>query len=230
MRRTLSLAALLLLSGCYGDYVENYGDRFPITVAREAPVLLLGFPAGSARLSGEDAARLDAFLAGYANRPNGTLRVTAQRGNDVDRLAVERLVEIERRAIALGVPKAFIELGLADGRTPVANVVVAYERYVAQIPECGDWSKHTAWDATNSPGSNFGCATQRYVGQMAADPKDLVVARGYDPHDPERTSDALRKYKAGYNTVTILRVPETRIIGGGGGASVGATAGGGGTQ
>jgi pilus assembly protein CpaD len=221
MRRTLSLAALLLLSGCYGDYVENYGDRFPITVAREAPVLLLGFPAGSARLAGEDAARLDAFLAGFADRPNGTLRVTAQRGTDVDRLAVERLVEVERRAIALGVPKAFIELGLADGRTPVANVVVAYERYVAQIPECGDWSKDVTWDRTNTPSSNFGCATQRYVGQMAADPKDLVEARGYGPHDPERTSDVLRRFKTGTNSITDPTIRPPQVIGGGGGASVG---------
>jgi pilus assembly protein CpaD len=185
--RSFALAATLLLCGCYGDYVEDYRERFPITVARDAPVLLLGFPAGSAELSNEDAGRLDAFLAEYASRSNGRLRVTAQRGNDAERLAVERLVAVERRAVGAGVPKAFLDLGLADGRTPVANVIVAYERLVAKVPECGDWSKEVSLDRTNTPGSNFGCSTQRYVGLMAADARDLSGPRGYAASDAERT-------------------------------------------
>jgi pilus assembly protein CpaD len=216
-RLLLALLPALLVAGCYGAYVEDHRTRFPVVVARDAPVLLLSFPSGGSQLAAEETARLDAFLAGYRERNSGPLRVTAQRAAEFDRLAIERLVAVERRAVAAGIPKEQVEVGLADGRTPVANVVLAYERYVAQVPECGDWTKLTTIDRTNTPSSNFGCASQRYLGLMASDPQDLLRARSPSlAHDPGKITDTFTKYRAGQPTPAIVGPTQSLTFGSGG--------------
>jgi pilus assembly protein CpaD len=206
MRHAL-LAGLLLLAGCETYFVEDYRERYPIVVQRETPVLLVTFVPDRAELAAEEAARLDAFLADYVARNSGPLKLTARRGPAADRLAVERLAALEQRAIAAGIPKSRVELGLADGRAGVGDAVLAFERYMAQVPECGDWSKNTAVDWTNTPSSNFGCATQRYVGLMAADPQDLLRAQGTAAHDNAKLADTLTKYRTGAGTVAAEQNP-----------------------
>jgi pilus assembly protein CpaD len=206
MRHALILG-LLLLAGCDAYFVEDYRERFPIVVQRETPVLLVTFVPNRAELAAEESARLDAFLAGYVARNSGPLRLTAQRAAAADGLAVERLALLEGRAVAAGIPKSQVELGLAEGKPGAGDAVVTFERYMAQVPECGDWSKNTASDWTNSPSSNFGCATQRYVGLMTADPQDLLRAQGAQSHDNAKLADTLAKYRAGAPTVAAEQTP-----------------------
>jgi pilus assembly protein CpaD len=200
MRRLL-LAAPILLSACDTYWVGDYRERFPVTVQRETPLLLVAFAPNRAELPSEERARLDVFLAGYLAQNSGPLKVAARRAGPSDRLAIERLVAIEARAVALGIPKSLVETGLANGRGEVGDVTVTYERYTAQVPECGDWSKNTAVDWTNTPSANFGCATQRYVGLQVADPRDLIAARGQGVRDAAHMSDQLAKYRTGAPTI-----------------------------
>ena len=54
---------------------------------------------------------------------------------------------------------------------------VSYLRYVAEPPQCGDWSTNLAYEPMNLPYPNFGCATQRNLGVMVANPADLLGPR-----------------------------------------------------
>jgi pilus assembly protein CpaD len=194
-------ATILVLAGCDSYYVGDYRERFPVVVQREAPVLLVSFVPHRTELAPDEAARVDAFLADYAARNSGPLQLTAQRGAPADRLPVERLGALEARAIAAGIPKSRVELRLGDRGAGTGDAMLTFERYTAQAPECGDWSKNTADDWTNTPSSNFGCATQRNIGLMTADPKDLLRGQPVGSHDGAKLADTLGKYRSGSPTV-----------------------------
>jgi pilus assembly protein CpaD len=215
MRKVLVAALALCVTGCYGTYVDDYRARFPVAVERDQPVLLVNFAPNSARLDRDEAARIDSYLLDYRARNSGPLRVSAQGVLSGDRLASERLAALEARAVALGIPKSALDLRIVQTR-PAADAAIYYERYTARVPECGDWSKNESADATNTPTSNYGCATQRYLGLMVADPKDLLQSRTPGDHDTMRMSDQIRKYRVGAPTGAANGASETT---GGGGAS-----------
>jgi len=216
MRKAVALAVTLALTGCYGTYVDDYSARFPVTVERDQPVLLVSFPPNSAALDNDEAARIDAYLVRYRTQNSGPLHISAQGVLPGDRLAGERIATLEHRAVALGIPKSSLDLRITQSR-PAADAAMSYERYTARVPECGDWTKNEVVDATNTPTSNFGCATQRYLGLMVADPKDMLQSRIPGDHDTMRMSDQIRKYRAGAPTAAVNGMSQT--TGGGGGAS-----------
>src|SRR5689334_16962285 len=140
------LAIFVLTAGCETYDVGDYRERFPVVVQHETPVLLVSFVPNRTELAPEEAAHLDAFLAGYAARNSGPLKFTAQRAAPTDRLALDRLAALQARAIAAGIPKSRIELGFGERQSGAGDIVVSFERYLAQVPECGDWRKNTAND------------------------------------------------------------------------------------
>ena len=87
---------------------------------------------------------------------------------------------------------------LADGSN---DVRINYIRYEAQAPSCGDWSTNLAETSANLTSPNFGCATQKNLAAMVADPRDLVSPRPLDPDDAQRRLTVLDKYRKGETTV-----------------------------
>jgi pilus assembly protein CpaD len=201
LRRAVLLAPLLAgLAGCYGDYVGDYRERYPIRVQTRPAALPLAFPPGRTELGDMEAARLDSFLADFRTSNSARLAVVANPTGAGDDLARGRARTIEKRALEAGVPASALQTQLLPSPSRPGGVVVSYERSVVEVPECGDWSKNSAIDATNSGSTNFGCATQRYLGLQAADPNDLLRARASDGHDGQRTADVMQKYRTGKQT------------------------------
>lgn len=99
---------------------------------------------------------------------------------------------------ALGVRDDQIELGgYAGDESPQAPVVVGFEHYVADVPQCGrNWTSFTT-DMGNGPNSNFGCAVTADIAAMAANPADLAQPRQMDPADAGRRETVITKYRAG---------------------------------
>jgi pilus assembly protein CpaD len=196
----LVLAGALLLAGCYGEYVQDYRELYPIRVQTQTAALPVAFAASRTEPGSEQLARLDAFLADFRARGGSKLFITANPAGIGEAVARDRARTVERRAVALGISPAAIETRLLESPSRPGEAIVSYEQSTVQVPECGDWSKNTAVDGTNSAGSNFGCATQRYIGLMAADPADLVRPREYEGHDGQRTVDVMQKYRTGRQT------------------------------
>ncbi len=57
------------------------------------------------------------------------------------------------------------------------TVKVLVERYVVTPPACPNWSNFNGDNQRNTPGSNYGCSTDASLGQIVANPKDLVTGR-----------------------------------------------------
>jgi pilus assembly protein CpaD len=199
-RRSLLVLPLLLATVGCGDAVPDYRELYPVRVQLQSTALPVAFAPGRAEFAPDQAARLGAFLAEYRRHGTGPVVVTANPSGAGDTLAGIRAEAVVQRAIAEGVPPAAIETRLRESAVRPGEVTVSYEQAKAEVPECGDWSKNTEADSTNTPASNFGCSTQRYLGLMTADPADLVRPRPAEPHDAQRTVDVIQKYRTGRQT------------------------------
>ena len=84
-----------------------------------------------------------------------------------------------------------------------ANTVkVMVERYVVTPPACPNWSNFHGNNQRNSPGTNYGCSTDASLGQMVANPKDLVTGREASPSQ----SEVFLKHQNDYYTDTIKKL------------------------
>lgn len=81
------------------------------------------------------------------------------------------------------------------GHRDEASIVVG--RYVVSTPACPDWTKPEGDDYTNTPTSNYGCATQTNLGLMVANPGDLVHGTATSTADGEYSARAIEQYRKG---------------------------------
>lgn len=138
-----------------------------------------------------DPQALAGFLATYKVQVGDEISVTG--GSAAQRLAVVR--ELAR----LGLP------GAEDVQTePAASapVLVVVDRYTATVPGCPDWSKPQSADFGNTVDSNFGCASAYDLGQMVADPHDLLRGRDLGPGDAAEQEVGIDKYEQGQVSAT----------------------------
>lgn len=131
-----------------------------------------------------------------SNRYN--LDLSARRARAVqDLLRQEGLREVSLHPAAYGehAPEA---LGSgAEVWRENRRVEVVIDRHVVVLPPCPDWSVESGTDFSNSPHSNFGCATRTNLGLMIADPRDLERGQALAPADGVREADAIARYRKG---------------------------------
>jgi pilus assembly protein CpaD len=100
------------------------------------------------------------------------------------------------------------------------EISVVVGRYVVTTPACPDWRKPEGDDYTNSPSSDYGCATETNLGLMVANPGDLLHGTTTSTADGEFSARAVEQYRKGMLTKSLA--PELS------GAVAGAPSGGGG--
>jgi len=193
MRILGSLAALAVLAACTEplptDYREKYALRpFPTTV-------VMPMQMEQATLTGEDDARFSSLVAGYLDRGHGPITISG-RVSSPDAPVPDNLIRIRKRLLAAGVPASAIRVLLTNDGA-LGTVVVSFERYEVALPVCGDWSSPPTFNPYNDVSANFGCAWQRDVGLMAADPADLIHKRDSTPPDPRNADRVIQRYRAG---------------------------------
>jgi pilus assembly protein CpaD len=81
----------------------------------------------------------------------------------------------------------------------VANQALIHISYAVVVPpDCPDWRMSPSHNYSNSDKANFGCATEVNLGQMVADPRDLVRGSGELPPALSEPGDrAIRTYRTG---------------------------------
>jgi pilus assembly protein CpaD len=165
----------------------DYSQRFPIGVRAETMALTLPL-----ERAGDDDRRLASFAAGCLDRGHGPLTVVAP---------VEPR-ELRERLTASGVPVGSVRTIVSDSGAR-DTVTLRYERYVATLPSCGDWSGSAGRNPWNDVHSNFGCAQQNNLGVMAADPADLVRMREPGPTDTANATRVIQRYRAGESPAAV---------------------------
>ena len=205
--------AAALLAGCNQHtaataeraYPADYRERHPITL-REGDRTVEIF-VGRNRGGLTPAQRADVLAFAQQWRHEGTSGViidTPQAGASA-RAAADSMREVHSILAASGVPaKAVYVRGYRPGPAALASIKLRYSKMMAEAGPCGVWPKDLGPSAdgddfSNNPYWNLGCATQRNLASMVANPADLVQPRGETPSYEPRRSVAIEKWRTGTN-------------------------------
>jgi pilus assembly protein CpaD len=113
--------------------------------------------------------------------------------------------EVHSILAASGVPRNAIYMRPYNATDPtLASIKLNYAKLSADAGPCGLWPHDlgVSLDQTyteNRPYWNLGCASQRNLAAMVANPTDLVQPRGETPPYAPRRSVAIDKYRKGEN-------------------------------
>lgn len=201
-----------LLAGCYqtqvaqqAPYPTDYRERHPITLKEanhSVEVFLARKPGG---LNPDQRADVLAFAQTWKHDATSGIVIDMPQGGPTDRAAADAMREIHSIFAASGVPSDAVYVRrYQPSRTALANIRINYSKLTAQTDPCGQWPKDlgpsaNGTDADNRPYWNLGCATQRNLAAMVANPADLVQPRGEQPAYQARRSVSIDKYRKGEN-------------------------------
>ena len=173
--------------------VYDRDQRFPISVQPRMMTLRLLYN-GQATLDENASGQIARFARDYLSYGSGSIAVAPPSGNP----AASDLIVGE--LLGSGVSRNQIMVGTANAPGPSDDFRITYIRYVAESPACGDWSDNLGRTASNTAPNNFGCATQRNIAAMVADPRDLLSPDRSGMADAQRRLTVLDNYRKGVPT------------------------------
>ena len=204
--RTVGISAILivagLLAGC-GPRVPHpdYRAQYPLKVELKTFAVAVRLDAdGTANAI--DRSGIDVLVREYLRRSRSPLMIATSPG-DGEAEANRRTSVVRERLVALGVrPRNIL---LQPGKAPIegANaVILSFQGYEIKVPECGVWIGEAGFNPTQLPHTNRGCAYQRNIGLMLADPGVLIKPNALSSIDAQYTDLILQKYRTGEPLVT----------------------------
>jgi len=207
--RTAAILSMLMAGSCSvandGTTISEDGARnHPITVEPSYRDLKVQFAGGEDGMRADDAIKFDAFLADYRTHGNGSLVISVPNGA----AAHEAITYFAERAAATGISRDKILVSTRDVANGDMRVDVSYIAYKASADSCGDWSEDLAFTAENQTSQNFGCAVQRNIAAMVADPRDLLGPREAGSLDTARRQTVIDLYEQGKPSAAIKRTPD----------------------
>ena len=193
---TLALALTAAsLAGCGADLVDHdYRLRYPIGVEQHTAILDI------ASIE-EDQERISAFAADFLKAGGNKIAVTVNGRAADDAAAIAFAQDIGATLRGLGVAAGEIDLRLAVNAGE-SRAVLTFAFYVARPPKCGTWTTDISNNWDNAPSEHFGCATQRNIGAMVANPRDLLRVQDDQGRWGSRGADILGKYQRGQATAS----------------------------
>ncbi|MGL4395281.1 MAG: CpaD family pilus assembly protein [Hyphomicrobium sp.] len=216
-------AATLALAGCKhaGDGTQVAGwslvdpqQRHPIMVSQQPAHLNVHVSRGSSGLDPAERAEVMQFSNRYraADSGNSRLVIQAPSGSPNEVAAMNAVSEIRDLLMDSGFDESSIVVeAFNDESNNEPPVRISYMRYVAEAPECGhDWSENLARNVGNTSYPNFGCAGQRNLAAMVANPADLLGPRSEGTRHSERRDAVFRKYSQG-ETTTSQRSEDEKV-------------------
>jgi pilus assembly protein CpaD len=223
----LVLTALAVASGCTPDtarwsQVEAPKDnKINFVTATHA----VHFAADSDALAPGEAQALTQFLtgeeAGFGSQV--TIDTGPPRGVPAaDELTAKRAEVVSGLLRRLNMPGESAKRPSVEAALGHDEVIVAVGRYVVTPPVCPDWRKPDDGDYTNTPSSNFGCATTTSLGLMVANPADLLRGTPGGPADGEFAARGIELYRKGLISKSLEpELSRGGAAGGGGGGGGG---------
>lgn len=205
-RPLIAAAALLGLAACATKVPDRVADaRTPtehfqpkVTVSDQEIRLAIH----AQGLSPNQAEALATFAADWRDAEGGTITLSAPGGGEQH--AAFRTVEAARGVLlGQGVAADHITVVNYDAKgDPAAPLRVAYLRYRAQIPACGQTWTNVAHSSDNDVQPNFGCAVSANMAAQIANPADLSHPRATSAIDAQRREVVLDKYRKGQVTAS----------------------------
>lgn len=181
--------------------LSDPSQRHPIQVGQGEAALDLSVSRNARGLNNGQWGRLYRYLAGYQERGSGGLVVRTPSGSANQAAAKRAYQDIRHAMRRAGISPRDVKVQPYYAKyDPAAPVRLSFVEYRAKGPDCPDWSENLARDPQNLPSPNMGCATQKNLAAMIADPQDLLYPRPEAPRPSERRDAVWKKYVAGEPT------------------------------
>jgi len=208
-----SAAVVLTLPGCRpGDdptrvaswSLVDPSQRHPIMVSQQPTSITLKVARGAYGLSPHQRSQVISFLDRYrgGDAGNSRLIIEAPSGSANEVASMQAVAEIRALIAEAGFDPTGVMVEAVHGGGDAAPVRVSYLKYVAEGPECGRWPTNLAESDTNIVYPNLGCANQRNLAAMVANPADLLGPRSVTPGSRERRDVVWDKYVKGESTIS----------------------------
>lgn len=189
---------------------DDYRLRHPIAIQeRDQSVTVF---VGNARggLSASQRADVIALSQGWLREGTGAIIADVPIGTPNARAAAESFREIHALLASAGVPpRGIVKRNYRpDSSRTFAAIQLNYPKIAAVAGPCGTWpddlgpSIHNKGYLDNKPYFNLGCAQQRNLAAIVANPSDLVQPRPETGAYTARRTFALDKYRQGQSPAT----------------------------
>jgi pilus assembly protein CpaD len=209
-RMALGLCLALALGGCYRttvaeNYPADYRERHPITLSDGERTVQVFLGRNRGGLTPAQRADVLAFAHDWRHNATSGILVEVPQSGPSARAGADSMREVHAIFAASGVPRDAVAVrGYRPPPAALASIKLSYSRLTAHAGPCGRWPRdlgpsYDSDDMQNRPYWNLGCATQRNLAAMVADPADLVQPRGEAPADSGRRATAYTAYRAGKN-------------------------------
>lgn len=177
----------------------------PIAVSEEATGISVRITRNQDGLTPSQSAKVADFFSSYRRRgsASGPLVIEAPSGSANEVATMRAVSQMRYIAEATGLSPASVRFeAYSAGRNSDAPLKMSYMKAVAHGPDCGYWPDNLAHNRENVSYDNFGCAQQKNLAAMIANPADLSTPRGMTASPSERRSVAFEKYVTGESTVS----------------------------
>jgi len=219
------VVAAAALSGCYtaaGPYVPKDTASYPNDYRKRHQIALrdgsrtMDLFIGQSRGSLTPAQRADvlAFAQVWKDEATGGVVIDIPTGTANQFAASQALREINSIFAASGIPMQSVAVRPYTPENPeqFPTLRLKYSKIVADAGPCGLWPQDLGptFDPFYNENRNYwnhGCANQRNLAAMVANPQDLVQPRGEDPIWTSRRTTVMEKYRAGQPTATVYPNP-----------------------
>jgi pilus assembly protein CpaD len=186
----------------------DYRMRHPITITEAEHTLQLLIGANRSVLTAQQRAELLEFGQTWKAEATSGVFIDLPTGTVNEQSSAASVREIQSILAATGVPlNAMMVRNYPASKNALAAVKITYPKITAQAGPCGIWPEDIGPSFNrdyfeNQPPWNFGCATQRNLAAMVANPSDLVQPHAETPAYTMRRTEVMQKYRQGQSTAT----------------------------
>ncbi|MBT4890959.1 MAG: hypothetical protein HON65_15545 [Rhodospirillales bacterium] len=187
----IPFVALMALTACDTPRSSDYESNHEFVIGEET-------------ISMEISGALDQEIPGpvfnsivheFQGRANGPIAIEIKRFGQSDEQVASNISMIKQILMKSGVRASQIIVMPMDAGNDL-NAVLSFTANTVQLPECGDWSSSSSSNWSNTVHSNLGCATQRNLGLMVANPGDLQSAQTMSDFPGDMGAVIIRTYRA----------------------------------
>ena len=214
--RALMIAGLAVtLAGCYttrdpvASVPTDYRQRHPIALKEGERTLELLVGNGRGGLTPTQRAEVLAFAHTWRREATGGVTIDRPVGTPNERAALDSLRQVLSILVAAGIPNHGIGIRPYNpGSHKLATIRINYPQMVADAGPCGTWPDDLgpSYDPKhydNKPYWNLGCAQQRNLAAMVANPHDLIQPRAETPAYTAKRTIAVDKWRKGESPATV---------------------------
>jgi pilus assembly protein CpaD len=213
--RALMITGLAVtLAGCYtardphASVPSDYRERHPIAIKEGKRSLELLVGSGRGGLNPTQRAEVMAFAQTWRREATGGVTIDRPVGTANERAALDSTRQVLSILVGAGIPNHGIGIRPYNpGPQKLATIRLNYPQMATDVGPCGTWPDdlgptYNPEHYQNKPYWNLGCAYQRNLAAMVANPHDLIQPRAETPAYTGKRTFGVDKWRKGESPAT----------------------------